>query len=82
MTKDADKLNNPTEAIGVYFIDMDTSVHEEVHLNEDSSFTIFINSKLNAEAQMLAYQHAIEHIMNDDFSKESADDIEIGNMNS
>ena len=83
MTKDADKLNNPvlTESIGVYFIDMDTSVHEEVHLNEDSSFTIFINSKLNAEAQMLAYQHAIEHIMNDDFSKESADDIEIGNMN-
>ena len=83
MTKDADKLNNPvlTEAIGVYFIDMDTSVHEEVHLNEDSSFTIFVNSKLNSEARMLAYQHAIEHIMNDDFSKESADDIEIGNMN-
>lgn len=59
MTKDADKLNNPvlTEAIGVYFIDMDTSVHEEVHLNEDSSFTIFINSKLNAEAQMLSLIH-------------------------
>lgn len=53
MTRGADKLNNPllTEAIGVYFIDMDTSVHEEVHLNEDNSFTIFINSKLNAEAQ-------------------------------
>ncbi len=63
MTKDADKLNNPvlTEAIGVYFIDMDTSVHEEVHLNEDSSFTIFINHYyLNDETRQIA-QEAFEN---------------------
>ncbi len=65
-----------TEAIGVYFLDMDTAVEEEVHPNEDGSFTIFINSRLNCEKQMLAYQHALRHIMDDDFSKSCADDIE------
>ena len=61
-------MNNPllTEAIGVYFLDMDTAVEEEVHPNEDGSFTIII----------IAYQHALEHIMRDDFSKTDADEIE------
>ena len=71
-------LNNPllTEAIGVYFLDMDSLIHEQVVFNEDGSFSIFINSRLNHERQMLAYQHALKHIMNDDFCKECADDIE------
>lgn len=71
-------MNNPlfTESIGVYFLDMDTAVEEEVHPNEDGSFTIIINSRLSCERQMLAYQHALRHIMNDDFGKESADDVE------
>lgn len=71
-------MNNPllTESIGVYFLNMDTSVEEEVHPNEDGSFTIIINSRLTCERQMLAYQHALKHIMNDDFSKKSADDVE------
>ena len=72
------RLNNPllTEDIGVYFLNMDTSVHEEVHLNTDGSFSIFINARISYEQQMRAYQHAIKHIMNDDFNKENADDIE------
>lgn len=71
-------LNNPllTEAIGVYFLYMDYLVEEQVIFNEDGSYSIFINSRLNHERQMLAYQHALTHIMNDDFSKEYADDIE------
>lgn len=71
-------MNNPllTEVIGVYFMDMDTAIEEEVHPNEDASFTIIINSKLNWERQMIAYKHALEHIMRDDFYKECADDIE------
>lgn len=71
-------MNNSllTESIGVYFLDMDTAVEEEVHPNEDGSFTIIINSRLNCEQQMMAYQHALTHIMNDDFSKACADDIE------
>lgn len=71
-------MNNPllTEAIGVYFLDMDCLIDEQVIFNEDGSYSIFINSRLNHERQMLAYQHALTHIMNDDFSKENADDIE------
>ena len=48
----------------------------QVVLNEDGSFSIFINARLNWERQMVAYQHAIRHIMEDDFSKECADEIE------
>lgn len=71
-------MNNPllTEAIGVYFLDMDCLIDEQVIFNEDGSYSIFINSRLNHERQMLAYQHALMHIMNDDFTKECADDIE------
>lgn len=71
-------MNNPllTESIGVYFLDMDTLVEEQVTANEDGSFSIFINARLNYERQMLAYQHALAHIMNDDFSKTDADEIE------
>lgn len=71
-------MNNPllTEAIGVYFMDMDTVVDEQVIFNEDGSYSIFINSRLNWERQMIAYQHALVHIMNDDFCKPSADRVE------
>lgn len=71
-------MSNPllTESIGVYFLNMDAAIEEEVHPNEDGSFSIFINARLNWERQMAAYQHAIRHIMEDDFSKDCADEIE------
>lgn len=71
-------MNNPllSEAIGVYYQDMDTAVEEQISFNSDGSFSIFINTKLNYERQMLAYQHAIQHIMQNDFSKADADEIE------
>lgn len=71
-------MNNPllTEAIGVYFLDMDTAVEEEVHPDEDGSFSIFINARISQARQMIAYQHALAHIMQDDFSKSDADEIE------
>ena len=56
--------------------DMDTAVEEEVHPNEDGSFTIIINARISQTRQMIAYQHALEHIMRDDFSKTDADEIE------
>ena len=64
------------EDIGVHLIDMDTMIREQVILNEDGSFSIFINARLNHEAQLLAYQHALLHILNDDFHKEDVDEIE------
>lgn len=71
-------LNNSllTEDIGVYFLNMDTAVEEQVNLNEDGSFSIFINARISSDRQMIAYQHALEHIMKNDFGKDCADNIE------
>ena len=55
---------------------MPTRIQEQVILNEDGSFSIFINSRLNWESQMIAYQHAIKHIADMDFEKFNADEIE------
>lgn len=71
-------MNNPllTEAIGRLFSRHGTAVEEEVHPNEDGSFTIIINARISQARQMIAYQHALAHIMRDDFSKTDADEIE------
>lgn len=71
-------MHNPLlkDELGVHCIDMPTCVEEQVVFNEDGSYSIFINARLNWERQMLAYQHAIAHIMNSDFEKADADEIE------
>ena len=42
--------------------------NEMVVPNEDGSYTILINAGLNYESQLKAYEHAMSHITNDDFS--------------
>ena len=71
-------MNNPllTEDIGVHFIDMDPGVEEQVIYNEDGSFTLLINSRLNWERQMQAYQHGMRHIAEEHFNLPDADNIE------
>ncbi|HCD45874.1 MAG TPA: hypothetical protein DEQ64_19545 [Lachnoclostridium sp.] len=72
-------MNNPllTEAMWVFFLDMNSGVEEQVISNCDCSFTIVLNSRLNQERQMLAYQHALLHIANDDFNKKDANSVEL-----
>ncbi len=43
--------------------------NEIVIQNEDGSYTILINAKLSAQGQLLAYEHALKHIRNNDFEK-------------
>ena len=71
-------MNNPllTESIGVHFLDMDLGVEEQVIYNDDGSFTLLINSRLNCERQMLAYQHAMRHIAEGHFEQLDVDTIE------
>lgn len=77
VTVSSEFLNNPLlEAIGVHFFNLPARISEQVVCNEDGSYTIIINARLSYEQQMEAYKHAITHIMNDDFSKENADEIE------
>lgn len=44
--------------------------------NEDGSYTILINARLSDEGRLMAYEHALKHIREDDFQKENVQDIE------
>lgn len=63
-------------SISYQVILMDMTVNEVVTENEDGSYTIFINSRLNYEQQMKAYLHAMKHITGDDFQKDDVQSIE------
>lgn len=63
-------------SISYQVILMDMTVNEVVTENEDGSYTIFINSRLNYEKQMKSYLHAMKHITGDDFQKDDVQKIE------
>lgn len=63
-------------SISYQVILMDMTVNEVVTENEDGSYTIFINSRLNYEKQMKSYLHAMKHITGDDFLKDDVQSIE------
>lgn len=51
-------------------------VSETVIENEDGSYTIFIESSLTYERQQEAFQHALKHILGNDFTKDNVNRIE------
>ena len=63
-------------AVNVFLVDFPNSGREMVIPNEDDSYTILINAKLSYESQLKAYEHAMQHILNDDFSKDNVQEIE------
>lgn len=63
-------------SINYQVILMDMTVNEVVTENEDGSYTIFINSRLNYEKRLNAYLHAMKHIEGDDFQKGDVQNIE------
>lgn len=56
-----------------------TKVKEAVTLNDDGSYTIFIEASLSREEQKKECYHALSHIYNDDFFKVGAnvDELEL-----
>lgn len=62
--------------VNVVLMDFPVPGNEMVVSNEDGSFTILINAKLSQDSQLKAYQHAINHICNNDFEKENVQKIE------
>lgn len=44
--------------------------------NEDDSYTIFLNARLNREQQLESYRHELHHILNGDFYKKDVNAIE------
>ena len=54
-----------------------STIKETVTCNEDGSYSIFINARLNQEQQNDAYMHALKHILKLDFeSNNSVDRLE------
>ncbi|MGN0506673.1 MAG: hypothetical protein ACI4FZ_08935 [Lachnospiraceae bacterium] len=51
-------------------------IRESVIENEDGSYTIFIESSLTKEKQQEAFEHAMTHIIGDDFTKDDVNKIE------
>ena len=50
--------------------------HEAVTINEDGSATIFINKNDCREMQRKRFLHAVKHLQENDFYKDSVQEIE------
>lgn len=57
--------------------DMPYGMPEHIIDNQDGSFTIFLNAKLNYETQREGFQHAVDHIMGKDYDKKDVQQIEM-----
>lgn len=61
----------------VYRIELPGNIHEMVVPNsDDDGFTIYIDSRLPKDKAEAAYQHALKHIIDNDFSKMCVQKIE------
>lgn len=55
------------EYIGVYLVDLPHGIRGFTRRNEDGSYTMLINARLNSEMQVQTYDHEIQHIENGDY---------------
>lgn len=62
--------------INIQMINCDTCIKESVVPNSDGSYTIFLNARQTREQQIISYNHALKHILGDDFTKDDVDKIE------
>jgi len=53
--------------INTFIIDFGNSIPATVTINEDGSFSIFLNARLSYEQRMQAYLHEMRHIQKNDF---------------
>ena len=62
----------------VSYEDLPATIRSFVVSNDDSTYTIILNSKLSHEQNLISYIHELEHIKRGDYDKKcSADLIEI-----
>lgn len=60
----------------VYLVDLPDGFQEVVMPCSDGNYTVYIDARLDNIQRQEAYQHAIRHIQNDDFSKTDVQSIE------
>lgn len=59
--------------INIQVLDFKNSIPATSCLNDDGSYTIFLNSRLNIETQSNAYLHELGHIVRLDFDNSHSD---------
>lgn len=64
-----------TDDIFVYLIPLPEGINEIV-LPCFGGYTIYVDSRLDKEKQLRSYQHALSHIINNDFTKNNVQEIE------
>lgn len=62
--------------LNIKYLDLPGTIKAVSTKNEDDSYTVILNSKLNYEQNVSSYNHEISHIDNNDFVKECVNDIE------
>lgn len=65
-----------TPIINCNLIDFPNKGREMVIPNEDGSYTILINARLSDAERIAAYEHAVRHIVGNDFEKDEVQIIE------
>lgn len=55
------------DEINVQILDFGNSIPATVTINDDGSFSIFLNARLSYERRMQAYLHELRHIQRGDF---------------
>lgn len=58
-------------------LNMETGIHEQIHDNNDGTYTVFLNARDSFDVQKKSYEHAVRHIQNGDFEKASVQEIEL-----
>ena len=63
--------------VNVKFLDLPSRIKAVSTKNEDDSYTVVVNSRLNREQQLEGYKHEIHHIVNEDHEKHDINYIEV-----
>lgn len=61
--------------VNTILVDLPGTIAGYTIANADTSYTIFLNARLNYERQLKAYYHEMKHIENGDYDKKCSVDV-------
>ena len=64
------------ENINVILIDFDVKIGEAIHRNTEGGYTVFLNSRWSSEMQRKCFEHALSHVLHNDWEKSDVNQIE------
>lgn len=57
-------------------IDFDVKIGESIHKNAEGGYTVFLNSRWSSEMQRKCFEHALSHVLHNDWEKDDVNSIE------